>query len=137
VVGLFGVLLNGVVPDQAFEIVLNMTALGIVTCWGTIIVCQLQLFRRSEQGVVARPSFRLFGTPYTGYATLVFLAAVLVLIGFNYPIGTWTVATLVVSIPALIVGWYAARGSVRGERIAGPLSSSTRVFGSRGRGPGG
>jgi L-asparagine permease len=110
VVGLFGVLLNGVVPDKAFEIVLNMTALGIVTCWGTIIVCQIQLFRRSKRGVVARPSFRLFGAPYTGYATLVFLAAVLVLIGFNYPIGTWTVATLVVIVPALIVGWYAARG---------------------------
>lgn len=112
VVGLFGVLLNGVVPGQAFEIVLNMTALGIITCWATIMVCQIQLFRRSKKGIVQRPSFRLHGAPYTGYATLLFLAAVLVLIGFNYPIGSWTVATLVVIVPALILGWYAVRKRV-------------------------
>ncbi len=111
-IGLFGVLLNGVVPSQAFEIVLSMTSLGIITCWGTIVVCQIQLFRRSKKGAVQRPSFRLWGTPYTGYLTLLFLAAVLVLIGLNYPIGTWTVATLIVIIPALILGWYAVRSRV-------------------------
>jgi L-asparagine permease len=31
---------------------------------------------------------------------------------FDPPIGTWTVATLVLIIPALIVGWYAVRGRV-------------------------
>lgn len=118
VIGLFGVLLNGVVPSQAFEIVLNMTALAIITCWGTIVACQIELFRRSKQGVVQRPSFRLWGTPYTGYLTLVFLAAVLVLMGFNYPIGTWTLATLIIIIPALILGWYAVRTRVRAVALA-------------------
>lgn len=46
------------------------------------------------------------------YATLVFLAAVLVLMAFDKPVGTWTVGTLVIIIPALILGWYAARGRV-------------------------
>jgi L-asparagine permease len=111
-IGLFGVLLNGVVPGQAFEIVLNMAALGIIASWGTIVICQIQLYRWSKKGILNRPSFQLWGSPYTGYVTLAFLAAVLVLMGFDHPIGTWTVATLVLIIPALIIGWYAVRGRV-------------------------
>lgn len=111
-IGLLGVVLNGVVPAQAFEIVLNMAALGIIASWATIVICQLQLFRWSQRGEMVRPSFRMWGAPYTGYATLVFLAAVLVLMAFDKPVGTWTVGTLVIIIPALILGWYAARGRV-------------------------
>ncbi len=111
-IGLLGVVLNGVVPAQAFEIVLNMAALGIIASWATIVICQLQLFRWSERGEMDRPAFRMWGAPYTGYATLAFLAAVLVLMAFDKPVGTWTVGTLVVIIPALIIGWYAVRGRV-------------------------
>lgn len=111
-IGLLGVVLNGVVPAQAFEIVLNMAALGIIASWATIVICQLQLFRWSQRGEMVRPAFRMWGAPYTGYATLVFLAAVLVLMAFDKPVGTWTVGTLVIIIPALILGWYAARGRV-------------------------
>jgi len=111
-IGLLGVILNGIVPAQAFEIVLNMAALGIIASWATIVICQLQLFRWSQRGEMVRPAFRMWGAPYTGYATLVFLAAVLVLMAFDKPVGTWTVATLVLIIPALILGWYAARGRV-------------------------
>jgi L-asparagine permease len=54
----------------------------------------------------------LWGTPYTGYLTLAFLFGVVVLMAFDPPIGTWTVASLILIIPALIVGWYAVRGRV-------------------------
>lgn len=111
-IGLFGVLLNGVVPAQAFEIVLNMAALGIIASWGTIVICQIQLYRWSRRGIMNRPSFRMWGSPYTGYLTLAFLVAVLVLMAMDPPIGTWTVASLVVIIPALIVGWYVVRARV-------------------------
>jgi len=111
-IGLFGVLLNGVVPAQAFEIVLNMAALGIIASWGTIVICQIQLYRWSTRGIMNRPSFRMWGSPYTGYLTLAFLVAVLVLMAMDPPIGTWTVASLVVIIPALIVGWYVVRARV-------------------------
>ncbi|HEV7419408.1 MAG TPA: L-asparagine permease, partial [Mycobacterium sp.] len=80
--------------------------------WGTIVICQIQLYRWSKRGILERPSFRLWGTPYTGYLTLAFLFGVVVLMAFDPPIGTWTVATLVLIIPALIVGWYAVRGRV-------------------------
>ena len=54
----------------------------------------------------------MWGAPYTGYLTLAFLFGVVVLMALDPPIGTWTVATLVIIIPALIVGWYAVRGRV-------------------------
>ena len=111
-IGLLGVLLNGLVPAMAFEIVLNVASLGILSSWATIVICQLQLFRWSKQGRMDRPSFRMWGAPYTGYLTLAFLLGVLILMGFNHPIGTWTVASLVIVIPALIGGWYLVRGRV-------------------------
>ena len=111
-IGLLGVLLNSYVPEMAFEIVLNVASLGILASWATIIICQLQLYRWSEQGRMLRPSFRMWGSPYTGYVTLVFLATVLVVMAFNYPIGTWTIASLLVVIPALIGGWFLVRDRV-------------------------
>ncbi len=111
-IGLLGVLLNGIVPEKAFEIVLNVASLGILSSWATIVICQLQLFRWSKQGKMTRPSFRMWGSPYTGYLTLAFLVGVLVLTGFNYPIGTWTVASIVVLVPALAGGWLLVRDRV-------------------------
>ena len=40
------------------------------------------------------------------------LAGVLVLMAFDPPIGTWTVASLVLIIPALVIGWFAVRSRV-------------------------
>ncbi|MFD6158875.1 amino acid permease [Nocardia sp. NPDC060256] len=111
-IALVGIALNGVVPDRAFEIVLNLASLGIVASWATIVLCQLQLWRWSKQGKADRPSFRMFGAPYTGLLTLVFLFLVVVLTGIDYPVGTWTVASLVLIIPMLIVGWLVARKRV-------------------------
>ncbi|MDI9903832.1 amino acid permease [Rhodococcus sp. IEGM 1409] len=112
VITLFGVALNAFKPGEAFEIVLNMSALGIIASWATIVLCQIQLYRWSKKGIVSRPSFQLIGSPYTGYATLAFLVLVLVLMAFDHPIGTWTIGTLVVIIPALIGGWYLVRAKV-------------------------
>jgi L-asparagine permease len=112
VICLFGVVLNAFQPGEAFEIVLNMAALGIIASWGTIVLCQLRLVKLADAGLMKRPSFRMPLTPYSGYATLVFLFAVLVLMAFDHPIGTWTIGTLVVVIPMLIGGWYLVRGRV-------------------------
>ena len=125
-IGLLGVLLNGVVPTMAFETVLNVASLGLLSSWATTVICQIQLYRWSKQGRLTRPTFQLWGSPYTGYITLAFLAGVLVLMAFNRPIGTWTVASLLVLIPALAGGWYLVRDRVleiAQERIGytGPL----------------
>ncbi|GIT79622.1 putative L-asparagine permease 1 [Leifsonia sp. LS1] len=111
-IGVLGVFLNLVVPKQAFDIVLNVAALGIITSWAMIVLCQMQLRRWALQGKLQRPAFRLFGAPFTAYLTLAFLVAVLVLMAFDYPTGTFTVASLVVIVPLLIVGWYAQRSRI-------------------------
>ncbi|NMH96743.1 amino acid permease [Pseudonocardia acidicola] len=122
VIALAGIGLNAVVPQQAFEIVLNVAALGILSSWGMIVACQIRFVRWSRAGLVRRPSFRLFASPYSGYLTLVFLLGVLVLMAFDYPVGTFTVGSLVVVVPALVAGWFAVRGRVRSiaaERFGG------------------
>lgn len=124
VVTLCGVALNAINPGQAFEIVLNMTALGIVVTWATIVLCQIKLHALARQGKLLRPWFRMSGSPWSGYATLVFLAAVLLLTALDYPVGTWTVGSIVIVAPALTVGWYAVRHRVRAHAEAFSTQSS-------------
>ncbi len=74
-----GVGLDFVVPADAFEIVLNFAAIGILATWGMIMVCHLVFWRKTENGELTRPSYRLPGSPWTELVTLAFLASVLVL----------------------------------------------------------
>lgn len=113
-IALIGVGLNAIVPAKAFEIVLNMSALGTITTWSTILVCQLQLWRWSRTGRSERPAFRLMGAPYTNIASLVFLAVVLGLMAFSDSTvqrGA-VIAAVVVGIPALVGGWHLTRKRV-------------------------
>nr|WP_240897474.1 amino acid permease [Kineococcus vitellinus] len=111
VVAVLGVGLNYVAPGEAFEIVLNASALGIIASWGTIVLCQLKLHRWAKAGIVQRPAYRLFGAPYTGYAVLVFLVAVLAIMAYDES-SRPTVYALGVIVPLLVVGWFAVRGRV-------------------------
>ncbi|WP_284982251.1 amino acid permease [Arthrobacter sp. efr-133-TYG-118] len=119
---LLGVGLNAVVPAMAFEIALNATALAILCTWGTIVLCQLKLYKLSKKGLMLRPAFRMLGAPWTSYLTLAFLAAVMVLMVFDFPVGTYTVASLAIIVPALIAGWYAVRKRVHELAIINPGS---------------
>lgn len=51
--------------------------------------------------------------PYSSYATLVFVAAVLVLMAFDYPVETWSVTSISLIVPALAVGWRMVHEQVR------------------------
>ena len=113
-IALVGVGLDAVVPDKAFEIVLNMSTLGTMTSWATIVLCQLQLWRWARTGRAQRPAFRLMGTPYTSIATLIFLAVVVVLMAVSDDAvqrGA-VLAAVCVMAPLLIVGWFLVRGRV-------------------------
>jgi L-asparagine permease len=120
-VGLFGVLLNAVRPGQAFEIVLNIAALGVMAAWATIVACQIRLHRLARAGHIERPRFRMPLAPYSGYATLAFLAAVLVLMMIDERRGGWVITTVTAGIPTLIGGWYLVRRRV--TAIAKEVSS--------------
>ncbi|WP_313812808.1 amino acid permease [Glutamicibacter sp.] len=112
VVAIFGVILNAVVPSQAFEIVLNFAAVGILASWGMIVLCQMALRKKALKGELERPSFRMPMAPVSGWVTLAFLVSVLIMMAFDNPVGTWTVCSLVVIIPMLIGGWYLCRGRI-------------------------
>ena len=112
VITLCGVGLNALFPSQAFEIVLEVSALGIIGGWATIILCQIKLQRWAKKGLAERPSFRLFGAPFTSYLTLAFLAFVLVTMGFSET-GSWVLASTVVLVPLLIIGWFAYRPRIQ------------------------
>jgi L-asparagine permease len=123
-IGLFGVVLNAVKPGQAFEIVLNIAAVGIMAAWATIVLCQIWLYRRAKAGAMERPRFRMPLAPYSGYVTLAFLAGVLVLMIFDQERGPWIIATLVLGIPALIGGWFLVRNRVTAAAQEGAVHSA-------------
>ncbi|MBM7769614.1 amino acid permease [Glutamicibacter nicotianae] len=112
VVAVFGVVLNAVVPAKAFEIVLNFAAIGIIASWAMIVLCQMALVKSAKRGEQDRPSFRMPFAPVSGWVTLGFLALVLVMMAFDNPVGTWTIASLVIIIPLIIGGWYLCRGRI-------------------------
>ena len=108
---LVGVVLNYLVPSQVFEIVLNVASLGIVSTWGFIVVCQMMLRRAIDRGEIAPVAFRMPFAPFTAWLTLAFLLGVLVLMGFDYPDGTYTVLALPVVALLLVGGWVLLKGS--------------------------
>ncbi|WP_329050162.1 amino acid permease [Amycolatopsis sp. NBC_01488] len=103
-----GVGLNYLVPKEAFDIVLNFAAIGILATWAIIVLCHLLFVRKTRRNGLERPAFRLPFSPYTEIATLVFLAAVVVLMGFDET-GRITLLALPAIAVALVVGWFAAR----------------------------
>ncbi|OON39032.1 amino acid permease [Izhakiella australiensis] len=104
-----GVYLNYVVPSQVFEIVLNIASLGIISSWAFIVLCQLKLRKAIREGKAEEVSFKLPGAPYTSWLTLLFLASVLVLMAFDYPNGTWTIASIPLLALLLVLGWFGVR----------------------------
>ncbi|OBH19687.1 amino acid permease [Mycolicibacter terrae] len=126
-VGLLGVVLNAVRPGQAFEIVLNIAALGVMAAWATIVACQLRFHRLTKAGVLQRPSFRMPLAPYSGYLTLVFLASVLVLMVVDERSGPFIRAVLLVGTPALVIGWYLVRERVTAAAALAPAAPEQPV----------
>ncbi|MBE8219369.1 amino acid permease, partial [Leptospira borgpetersenii serovar Ballum] len=95
-----------------FEIVLNVASIGIISSWAFIMVCQMRLRKAIKEGKADDVSFKLPGAPFTSWLTLLFLAAVVVLMAFDYPNGTFTVASIPVLAILLIAGWIGVRKRV-------------------------
>ena len=99
-------------PGKAFEIVLEHRGAGHHRVVGHDRVCASCGLQVAQAGTLQRPRFRMPFTPYSGYLTLVFLVIVVVLMACRRTIGTWTVASLVVIVPALFGGWFLVRKRV-------------------------
>ncbi|MFD8033340.1 amino acid permease [Streptomyces sp. NPDC059717] len=104
-----GVALNYFVPSQAFEIVLNVASLGVISTWVIIMVCHLVFVRRAREGRLTRPSFRLPGSPVTEIVTVAFLLAVLGLMWNDPDVGRKTLMLVPVIAVMLVGGWFALR----------------------------
>ncbi len=102
---LVGVVLNYLVPSQVFEIVLNVASLGIISTWGFIVLCQIRLRQAQDRGELAVVGFRMPAAPWSSWLTLAFLLGVLVLMAFDYPDGTFTIAAIPLVTVALMLGW--------------------------------
>ncbi|GBQ14339.1 amino acid permease [Swaminathania salitolerans] len=100
-----GVGLNYLIPSRVFEIVLNVAALGIISTWSFILLCQIRLRRCVDRGEIENAGFRMPGAPFTSWLTLGFLALVLVMMGLDYPEGTYTVIAIPLIAAALAAGW--------------------------------
>ncbi|MGW4759083.1 amino acid permease [Streptomyces chartreusis] len=122
-----GVGLNYLVPSQAFEIVLNFAAIGILSTWSMIMVCHLLFWRKAQAGLVTRPDYQLPGSPYIQIATLLFLAFVLVLMWVDEGPGRITVMALPVIAAVLVVGWFGVRRRVDAAQETKAASRSQAV----------
>ncbi|KUM78078.1 amino acid permease [Streptomyces sp. ISL-22] len=107
-----GVGLNYLMPSQAFEIVLNVASLGIISTWVIIMICHFIFVRRAKAGLVTRPSFRLPGSPVTEIVTIAFLLAVLGLMWNDPEVGRKTLLLIPVIAAMLVGGWFAIRRRV-------------------------
>jgi len=73
------------------------------------VVCQMKFRQAVARGEAEPVTFRMPGAPVTSWLTLAFLIGVLVLMAFDYPNGTWTVASIPVVVLLLVAGWYGVR----------------------------
>ncbi|MGA5353956.1 amino acid permease [Streptomyces thermodiastaticus] len=112
-----GVGLNYLVPSEAFEIVLNVASLGIVSTWVIIMICHMIFVRRARAGLVTRPHFRLPGSPFTEIVTIAFLLACVGLMWNDPEVGRKTVMLIPLIAVLLVAGWFGVRRRVlQGEQ---------------------
>lgn len=98
---LFGVVLNAVVPEQAFEYLLAICSLAALWTWGIILVCHIAYRRSVARGRRAASAFPLPGARWLAPGGIAFLALVVVLMAFDessrialYALPIWAAALI-------------------------------------------
>ncbi|RVU15136.1 amino acid permease [Streptomyces antnestii] len=129
---LLGAVLNAAYPNQAFDIALEVSAIGTLATWFSLFVCQLRLRRLSNAGIIPASPFRMPFYPYGSYIGLVFLALVvvgMVISGWQSSPDFWgktDFITIVIGVPVLALlmwlGWFLVKRNVA-EHTGGKLDS--------------
>nr|WP_127842959.1 amino acid permease [Actinomyces wuliandei] len=127
--GLLGVVLNAYLPEDAFEIVMNLAGIGIAGTWAAILVTHLAYLRKVRAGEETRPDYKMPGAPWSTYAALLFFTVV-VASNLASPAGRWTLALFTVVVIMMVAGWYAVRGRIRGDLLDEVLADSAEDAGS-------
>ncbi|MFC0438111.1 amino acid permease [Kutzneria buriramensis] len=119
VVYLLGVVLNYVVPQDAFDVATEIASLGTLTTWAMLVISQMGLRRAALAGLIERPSYRMPGAPVTNWLTLGFLALVLVMMAFSGGSSMIAVCSIPVICLVLWLGWRTVRARRPAPRISG------------------
>ncbi|MBL3687984.1 amino acid permease [Leucobacter zeae] len=125
-VGVPGVILNVVMPEDAFALMLNISGIGTVAAWSSIMLSHWAFVRKARLGEVDRPRFQLPFAPVLNVLTLGFLALVVVLIGFDGEIGRLTLVLTGIIGAFLMLGWFGVRKRIN----AAALTEAMDVVGS-------
>lgn len=126
-VGLAGVFLNYVVPEMAFEIVLNLAALGTLASWAAVALSHIKFVQLAKKGRYTRPNYRSPFGQAGDWSVLAFIGVVIILMAFDYPIGTFALASTLLLIPVFAAMWFAWREriyAIAAERKAKHLPTS-------------
>ncbi|MEM5388266.1 amino acid permease [Paraburkholderia phymatum] len=74
-----GVLLNYIMPEQAFELFSSVTVFALVCAWGSIVISHLRFRKlKIQNGEEHQIAYRMPFYPYSNYIALTFVVAVLV-----------------------------------------------------------
>ena len=110
--GLVGVVLNAVLAEDAFNVIMDLAGIGIAGTWSMILITHIAFLRKVKKGEEQRPEYRMPWAPFTDYISLAFYAVV-VLSNLWSDSGRKTLALFAVVIVALIAGWFYARGRIQ------------------------
>ncbi|WP_124055197.1 amino acid permease [Arcanobacterium ihumii] len=132
VLGLIGVLINYAYPSKAFEIVMNLAAIGIAGTWISILITHWIFVRRTERGIEERPNYRLRFAPYTNLVAIAFLLLVIGSMWFDPKVGRPTIFMFIGIAVMLVIGWYSVRNRIRGDLMDHVLDAETIDGGATG-----
>lgn len=79
----FGVLLNAIVPEQAFSYLLSICTLAALWTWSVIILSHMAYRRRVKEGAVRASTFRLPAAGILGGLCLAFFALIVVIMAID------------------------------------------------------
>lgn len=72
------VVLNYIMPDGAFTLASGISTVCFIFIWGVIVICHLKYLKETKE----RHHFKSVFAPYSNYAALIFLGAVLIILAF-------------------------------------------------------
>ncbi|WP_018142837.1 amino acid permease [Alloscardovia criceti] len=112
--GLVGVVLNAVLAEDAFNVIMDLAGIGIAGTWSMILIVHIAYMRKVRQGEETRPDYHMPWAPFSDYISLAFFGIV-VLSNLWSDSGRKTLALFAVVVVALIMGWFYVRGRIKGN----------------------
>ena len=129
-----GVINNAAVPASAFNIIMDVAAVGIAGTWISVLISHWIFVNRAKQGLVERPSYRLGFAPWSNLIGIIFFAIVILAMGMSDD-GLITLGIALGCVLAMVIGWYAVRDRIDAdlmdnllvEEIEDPLGASAEA----------